>query len=101
MAAGKGGAGAAASSSQLSPDGDAFPDRPYNGVYDSGRAPDATHILEVSEEDGLFSGYAVCGEAPDGWVWSLSGTVTCRACLRVVASSAAAGVAAAGKGRRP
>ena len=79
------GTGAAASPA-LAGDGDAFPDRPYRAVYDCGPAPDTTHILEVSADDydesGQFSGYAACGAAPDGWVWSPSGRVSCRACLR-------------------
>lgn len=88
---GGGGGGFAAS------DGDAFPDRPYKAVYDRGSAPDTTHILEVSaDEGGLFSGYAACGAAPDGWVWSPSGAVTCRACL----TAADEGGARRGKGRR-
>ena len=85
-AAGTGAAAAAAASPALAGDGDAFPDRPYKAVYDCGPAPGTTHILEVSADDydesGQFSGYAACGAAPDGWVWSPSGKVSCRACLQ-------------------
>lgn len=101
-----GGADAAASAAPAlaAVDGDAFPDRPYRAVYDCGPAPDTTHILEVSADDeggcgngGQFSGYAACGAAPDGWVWSPSGMVSCKACLL----ADKAGGARPEEGRRP
>ena len=94
---------ATAAAAAVAADGDAFPDRPYRAVYDCGPAPDTTHILEVSADDdggagagGQFSGYAACGAAPDGWVWSPSGMVSCKACLL----ADKAGGARPAKGRR-
>ena len=58
------------------------PDRPYAALHDSGAAgSSATHVLE-RRPDGSFSGYAACGAAADGWLWSPSGAVTCGACRR-------------------
>lgn len=98
---------AATATATATADGDAFPDRPYRAVYDCGPAPDTTHILEVSADDdggggyggngGQFSGYAACGAAPDGWVWSPSGMVSCKACLL----ADKAGGARPEEGRRP
>lgn len=70
-------------------DAGALADRPYKAVHDTGTAPDTTHVL-AKLPDGSFSGYGACGAAPDGWVWSPSGKVSCRPCLRAAASSASA-----------
>ena len=70
-------------------DAGALADRPYKAVHDTGTAPDTTHAL-ARLPDGSFSGYGACGAAPDGWVWSPSGKVSCRACLLAAASSAPA-----------
>ena len=67
-------------------DAGALADRPYKAVHDTGTAPDTTHVL-ARLPDGSFSGYGACGAAPDGWVWSPSGRVSCRACLLAAASS--------------
>lgn len=68
-------------------DAGALADRPYKAVHDTGTAPDTTHVL-ARLPDGSFSGYGACGAAPDGWVWSPSGKVSCRPCLLAAASSA-------------
>lgn len=68
-----------------------MPDRPYKAVYDDGQAPETTHVLE-RHPDGTFTGYAACGAAPDGWVGSLSGKVSCSGCRRAAS-------APVGKGR--
>lgn len=78
---------------------DAFPDRPYRAVDESGRIPNTTHVLELSA-DGSFTGYAACGEAPSGWVWSPSGKVSCRACRRIANDAAAHGKAAPARTRK-
>ena len=73
--------------SGVEPDGP-MPDRPYKAVYEDGQAPETTHVLERSP-DGTFTGYAVCGAAPDGWVGSLSGKVSCGRCRAAAASTRA------------
>lgn len=61
-------------------------DRPYAPVHDSGLAGADTHVLERTA-DGFFTGYAACGMAPDGWVWSPSGAVTCGRCADAAPAS--------------